>query len=65
MSSPHILTARGVTRMLRNEFPEAKSDLEESLEQYREDPEALAASAVASGLTSTKKGETDAAELWK
>ncbi|EEB96164.1 hypothetical protein MPER_04747 [Moniliophthora perniciosa FA553] len=30
LTSPHILTARGVTRILRNEIPEAKSDLEES-----------------------------------
>ncbi|KAJ4465126.1 coatomer complex protein [Lentinula lateritia] len=64
LSSPHVLTARGVTRILRNEFPEAQSDLQESLEQYKDDAEALAASAVASGLSSTKKGETDANELW-
>ncbi|KAF5387399.1 hypothetical protein D9757_005780 [Collybiopsis confluens] len=64
LSSPHILTARGVTRILRNEFPEAKSDLEESLEQHKEDTEALAASAVVSGLAMTKKGETDATGLW-
>ncbi|KAF5350232.1 hypothetical protein D9758_007814 [Tetrapyrgos nigripes] len=35
LSSPHILTARGVTRILRDEIPEAKSDLEESLQQQR------------------------------
>jgi len=64
LSSTHVLTARGVTRILRNEFVEAKSDLEESLEQHKEDSEALAASAVASGLSSTKKGETEANELW-
>jgi len=64
LSSPHVLTARGVTRILRNEFIEAKSDLEESLEQSKEDPDALAASAVASALSSTKKGETDSKELW-
>ncbi|KAJ3745270.1 coatomer epsilon subunit-domain-containing protein [Lentinula detonsa] len=63
LSSPHVLTARGVTRILRNEFPEAQSDLEESLEQHK-DAETFAAFAVASGLNSTKKGETDANELW-
>ncbi|KAF9075296.1 coatomer epsilon subunit-domain-containing protein [Rhodocollybia butyracea] len=51
LSSTHVLTARGVTRILRNEF-------------HKEDSEALAASAVASGLSSTKKGETEANELW-
>ncbi|KAJ3767458.1 coatomer epsilon subunit-domain-containing protein [Lentinula raphanica] len=63
LSSPHVLTARGVTRILRNEFPEAQSDLEEALTQHT-DAETLAAFAVASGLSSTKKGETDANELW-
>jgi len=62
LSSPHILTARGVTRVLRNEIPEAKSDLEESLEQQKGDAETLAALAVAAGLGATKKGEAD--ELW-
>ncbi|KAJ3965901.1 coatomer epsilon subunit-domain-containing protein, partial [Lentinula raphanica] len=57
LSSPHVLTARGVTRILRNEFPEAQSDLEEALTQHT-DAETLAAFAVASGLSSTKKGET-------
>ncbi|KAF7294502.1 Heme peroxidase [Mycena kentingensis (nom. inval.)] len=39
LSSPHILTARGVTRILRNEISEAKSDLEESLDQQKTDAE--------------------------
>ncbi|KAF8216520.1 coatomer epsilon subunit-domain-containing protein [Mycena galopus ATCC 62051] len=61
LSSPHILTARGVTRILRNEIPEAKSDLEESLEQQKADAETLAAFVVAAGIES-KKGEAE--ELW-
>ncbi|KAK7049206.1 hypothetical protein VNI00_005807 [Paramarasmius palmivorus] len=62
LTSPHILTARGVTRILRNEIPEAKSDLEESLEQQKNDAEALAAYVVASGLGPSKKGDAD--ESW-
>lgn len=50
LTSPHILTARGVTRILRNEFQEAKSDLEESLQQQKGDAETAAAYAVATGL---------------
>lgn len=65
LTSAQVLTARGVTRILRNEFSEAKSDLEESLEQRKDDPEALIASAVASRLIGTKKGEADAKELWE
>lgn len=61
LSSPHILTARGVTRILRNEIPEAKSDLEESLGQQKGDAETLAAFVVAAGIES-KKGEAE--ELW-
>lgn len=63
LSSPHILTSRGVTRILRNEFQEAKSDLEESLEQQKSDPEAMAAYAVAGGLGAVKKSEVE--ELWR
>ncbi|RDB20839.1 Coatomer subunit epsilon-1 [Hypsizygus marmoreus] len=62
LTSPHILTARGVTRILRNEIPEAKSDLEESLEQQKGDAETLAALVVAAGLGALKKAETE--ELW-
>ncbi|KAJ6581525.1 coatomer epsilon subunit-domain-containing protein [Mycena capillaripes] len=61
LSSPHILTARGVTRILRNEIPEAKSDLEESLEQQKGDAETLAAFVVAAGIESKKD---EAEELW-
>lgn len=60
--SPHILTARGVTRVLKNEFVAAKSDLEESLEQQKGDAETLAALAVVTGL-SVKRHDAD--ELWK
>ncbi|KXN87396.1 Coatomer subunit epsilon-1 [Leucoagaricus sp. SymC.cos] len=62
LSSPHILTSRGVTRVLRNEFQEAKSDLEESLEQQKDDAETLAAFVVAGGLGAVKKQE--AIDLW-
>ncbi|KAF8074860.1 coatomer complex protein [Lyophyllum atratum] len=62
LTSPHILTARGVTRILRNEIPEAKSDLEESLGQQKDDAETLAALVVAAGLGAMKKAETE--ELW-
>ncbi|KAF9466078.1 coatomer epsilon subunit-domain-containing protein [Collybia nuda] len=62
LTSPHVLTARGVTRILRNEISEAKSDLEESLEQQTADAETLAALVVAAGLGALKKVDTD--ELW-
>ena len=64
LSSPHLLTARGVTRLLRGEVQEAKSDLEEAVSQQggHVDAETLAASVVAAGL-GPKKG--DANELWR
>ena len=62
LSSPHLLTARGVTRILRNEIPEAKSDLEESLQQQKGNSEAEAAYVVAAGLGATKPVEAE--ELW-
>ncbi|KAG6889752.1 hypothetical protein C0992_004270 [Termitomyces sp. T32_za158] len=62
LSSPHLLTARGVTRILRNEIQGAKSDLDESLEQQKGDAEATAALIVAGGLGGLKKPETE--ELW-
>jgi len=63
LSSPHLLTARGVTRLLRGEAQEAKSDLEEAISQQggHDDAETLAASVVAAGL-GPKKGDAD--ELW-
>ena len=64
ISSPHLLTARGVTRLLRGEAQEAKSDFDEAISQRREhaDAETLAASVVAAGL-GPKKGDAD--ELWR
>ncbi|KAJ3542292.1 hypothetical protein NMY22_g3565 [Coprinellus aureogranulatus] len=62
LTSPHLLTARGVVRLLRNEIQEAKSDLEESLQQNKDDPETLAAFVVAGGLGALKKEETE--DLW-
>ncbi|THH15264.1 hypothetical protein EW146_g5186 [Bondarzewia mesenterica] len=65
LSSSHLLTARGVTRLLRGEIAEAKSDLEEAVTQQggKEDEETLAASVVAARLgTGTKKGDAD--QLW-
>ncbi|KAJ2936951.1 hypothetical protein H1R20_g148, partial [Candolleomyces eurysporus] len=62
MTSSHLLTARGVTRLLRNEIQEAKSDLEEALQQNKDDAETLAAIVVAGGLGALKKTETE--EYW-
>ncbi|PPQ91859.1 hypothetical protein CVT25_000734 [Psilocybe cyanescens] len=62
LTSPHLLTARGVTRILRGEIQEAKSDLEESLHQQKGDAETEAAYAVAAGLGASKKSEAD--EIW-
>jgi len=63
MTSPHLLTARGVTRLLRNEIQEAKSDLEEALVQNKDDADTLAAVVVAGGLGTFKKAETE--EYWR
>ena len=62
LSSPHLLTARGVTRLLRNEIPEAKSDLEEAQSQQGGDAETAAAFVVAAGLGATKQAEAE--DLW-
>jgi len=62
LSSPHLLTARGVTRIMRGEIQDAKSDLEESLEQQKGGVETEAAYVVAAGLGALKKKEAD--ELW-
>lgn len=62
LSSPHLLTARGVTRILRGEIQEAKSDLEECLTQRKGECEAEAAYVVAAGLGALKKPESE--ELW-
>lgn len=57
LSSAKLLTARGVTRLLRGEVNESKSDLEEAA-KGGDDEEALCASVVAAGLVG-KKGEAD------
>lgn len=63
LSSPHVLTARGVTRLLRGDVEDAKSDLEEALQQKggNGDAETVAAFAVASGLAAKK---ADAEQWW-
>ncbi|KAF9530417.1 coatomer complex protein [Crepidotus variabilis] len=63
LSSPYLLTARGITRILRGEIQEAKSDLDESLEQQPEHAETEAAYLVAAGLGTSFKHESD--ELWR
>jgi hypothetical protein len=63
LSSPHLLTARGITRLLKGEIDEAKSDLEESVTQGGGDAEAIAAYTVAAGLKSSRKGEAE--EWWR
>jgi coatomer protein complex subunit epsilon len=63
LSSPHLLTARGVIRILRGEIPDARSDLEDALSQQSKDGESLAALVVAAGLSTTKKPEAE--ELWE
>ena len=62
LSSPHLLTARGVVRLMRGDIPEAKSDLEESLALQAGDAETQAAMVVAAGLDGSKQ---TADELWK
>lgn len=62
LSSSHLLTARGIIRVLRGEIQEAKSDLDESLQQNKGDQETEAALVVAAGLGALKKA--DAEELW-
>jgi coatomer protein complex subunit epsilon len=62
LSSSHLLTSRGVTRLLRGEIQEAKSDLEESLEQEKGDAETEAAYVVSASLGALKKAEAE--EVW-
>jgi coatomer protein complex subunit epsilon len=63
LTSPHLLTSRGVTRLLRGEVIEARSDFEEAVSQQNghEDAETLAAMAVAAGLA-PKRPDVD--DLW-
>ncbi|TFK51793.1 hypothetical protein OE88DRAFT_1468443 [Heliocybe sulcata] len=62
LTSPHLLTARGVTRLLKGEVQGAKSDFEEALSQKPEDAETMAAVTVAAGLPGSKKDEAES--LW-
>ena len=62
LSSPHLLTARGVTRILQGEIAAAKSDLEEV---QTKDAETLAALVVAAGLSREKGSEAEAEQLWR
>jgi coatomer subunit epsilon len=62
VSSPQLLTARGVTRVLRNEWAEARSDLEESLSRQGH-ADTLAALVVASELGAARRTETE--DLWR
>ncbi|KIL69253.1 hypothetical protein M378DRAFT_157503 [Amanita muscaria Koide BX008] len=62
LTSPHVLTSRGITRILRNEIQEAQSDLDESLKEQPGDAETLAALCIAGTLGAMKPRETE--ELW-
>ncbi|KAI0819153.1 coatomer complex protein [Trametes gibbosa] len=61
LSSPRLLTARGVARLLRGEVVGARSDLEEaqSVAGGQPDAETLAAQVVATGLGGAKGAEAD------
>ncbi len=61
LTSSHLLTARGVARLLRGEVPAAKSDLEEAQTQLggKPDAETLAAQVVAAGLGVAKTTDAD------
>lgn len=62
LTSPHLFTARGVTRILQGEVAAAKSDFEEVREK---DAETLAALVVAEELEPTKGSEGAAEQLWR
>ncbi|EPT00654.1 hypothetical protein FOMPIDRAFT_1023622 [Fomitopsis schrenkii] len=64
LTSPHLLTARGITRLLRGEVAGAKSDFEEAVLQHggKPDAETLGAMTVAAGLTQSKSNEAE--QLW-
>ncbi|RDX48117.1 coatomer complex protein [Lentinus brumalis] len=66
LTSPHLLTARGVARLLRGEVSAAKSDLEEAQSQLggKPDAETLAAQTVAAGLGAQSHKSTDADQLF-
>ena len=58
LTSSHLLVARGVARLLKGDVAAANSDLEEVMKGEGGE-EALAASVVAAGLGTAKKGEAD------
>jgi coatomer protein complex subunit epsilon len=62
-TSARLFTARGVTRLLRGDAADARSDFEEALSQQgtSPDPDTLGAMAVAAELSKT----ADAEELWR
>ncbi|TFY61824.1 hypothetical protein EVJ58_g4263 [Rhodofomes roseus] len=64
LTSPHLLTARGVTRLLRGSVTGAKSDFEEAVLQRggKPDAETLGAMTVAAGLNQSKSNEAE--QLW-
>ncbi|KAH8103983.1 coatomer epsilon subunit-domain-containing protein [Cristinia sonorae] len=64
LTSPHLLTARGITRLLKGEISGAKSDFEEAVSQQggKVDAETLAAMTVAAGLGSGK--QVDVEQYW-
>ncbi|KAI0358085.1 hypothetical protein OH77DRAFT_1421366 [Trametes cingulata] len=61
LTSPRLLTARGVARLLRGELGAAKSDLEEAQAQMGGTPDAetLGAQTVAAGLGTAKTAEAE------
>ena len=67
LSSPHLLTARGVTRLLRGEFAAARSDFEEATTQQggKADAETLAALTIAAELNHERHHESDAEQFWR
>lgn len=67
MTSPRLLTARGITRLLRGEIAAAKSDFEEAVEQQDNvaDAETLAGMTVAAGLGTSKNADTEAEALFR
>ncbi|KAJ3491859.1 hypothetical protein NLI96_g420 [Meripilus lineatus] len=66
LTSPRLLTARGITRLLRGEIAAAKSDFEEAVEQQDNvaDAETLAGMTVAAGLGTSKNADTEAEALF-
>ncbi|KAL5492077.1 hypothetical protein ACEPAI_3524 [Sanghuangporus weigelae] len=65
LASSHLLTSRGVSRLMKGEVGSARSDLEEVLrnseneEKEEGEEEALCAAVVAAGLDGAKKGEVE------